>query len=250
MDEIEIAEAKILSDVAELIKTIEAMPPDQAFPWFREMLLAILQSTLTDYNLVLASLSHPASMTAWARRCLLELNVVCEYVLASGSNAATFHNEMLIDNKEFYDAIKAYTESGHAKLVALSREVAQNLITGNQREALEKFASETEKTGAQTKEAEKAALEFQSLIEELKIEDQRIQKYWKMASPELRKEFLSMNRICSKLAHRSAFSIGLQPSQDLDELITTFKTTAFSDVITIFSAVKDHIEQHGVRPMV
>lgn len=121
---------------------------------------------------------------------------------------------------------------------------------GPERSALEEHTRKKAEAGAQTKESEAAAVEYQNLLEDLGVEDLRIKKYWQMASPELREDFLSMNRICSKLAHRTSFSIGLKPSPDLGELVTTFKAAGFSDVMSIFSAIKDHLDKHGIRPTI
>jgi hypothetical protein len=140
MDEIKVAEADVLKRVSELKATIDGILSDPKYPWFRDMLSAILESALTDYDLVLASLERPATMTAWARRCLLELRVVCEYVLASEPNATHFHEELLVDAKEFYKAATKYTKSGHQQVVTLLNELIESLPTGPQRTSLEEYA--------------------------------------------------------------------------------------------------------------
>jgi hypothetical protein len=77
---LESATKKILADVALQLKELEeaVVPADDV--WFRNLLFALMKSTLIDYRHVQNASSVP--LIAWGRRNLLELRVITDFVVS------------------------------------------------------------------------------------------------------------------------------------------------------------------------
>src|ERR1700688_1693748 len=101
-DSAEAAKALVLQDIAALITTLDGTQVEPEVLWFRNMLSGILKCGLEDYESVSVQSPYRA---AWGRRNLLELKVITDYILDSGENAESFQGELLIDAKEFFEAI-------------------------------------------------------------------------------------------------------------------------------------------------
>jgi hypothetical protein len=125
MDEnIEKIQSQVLQDVSEFHKKVSEAVISSEHLWFRNLILGILTCALADYKSVEIGIKKSAYLAAWGKRNLLELKVITEYVLASEGNALAFKNELLIDAKEFYEAISKHHAALHAQLLNGLRELA------------------------------------------------------------------------------------------------------------------------------
>jgi hypothetical protein len=61
-------------------------------------------------------------------------------------------------------------------------------------------------------------------------------------------EFTPLNKICSKIMHRTVFSIASNTVQgSLDAIIPFLKDSATSDLLLIYSQIKRHMETEGIQ---
>ena len=117
--------SQALEQVRELARTIQQATVIEEHVWFRQLLFGILTSALLDYECVETGVQRSIHQAAWGSRNLLELKVITEYVLASAKNATDFRNDLLIDTKEFYEAVTKSHKASHAKLVSMLSEMAE-----------------------------------------------------------------------------------------------------------------------------
>ena len=88
---------------------------------------------------------------------------------------------------------------------------------------------------------------------ELGLERARPQRAGEIANSvgnEAKAEFDPMFKICSKIVHRTSFSIAsTNVKRSLDEIGSFLKTSGFSDVIKIYVAIKDYVSANGIKPL-
>lgn len=72
-----------------------------------------MKSALIDYRHVERGTGETVSIAAMGARNLMELKVFTEFVLKSESNARKFQIDLLIDDKEFHEAIGKHHKSLH-----------------------------------------------------------------------------------------------------------------------------------------
>jgi hypothetical protein len=155
---------------------------------------------------------------AWACRNLLELAVFAEFVVESATNAKEFAEDRLID--------------GHQIALQL-----QNL------EAWEK-SDET---------VSHVVPIVQGYVQQMKAEHitrTQFHRVENIAKGELKKEFSTVNRLCSKFVHPTAWSLltahqGPERFPQASEILFVYGAKYF---MTVCAALMPHIRQFGLRP--
>ena len=62
-------------------------------------------------------------------------------------------------------------------------------------------------------------------------------------------DFGPLNKICSKITHRTAFSIASSTVQgSLDEVIPFLSNVADSEILSIYGMINDYVRDNGVQP--
>jgi hypothetical protein len=249
----EISEAfsKALDDMRALGQRINDTTASTEDVWFRNLLLGIIDCALKDHHNAKIGIQQFAPLAAWATRNLAELRIVTAYVLKSASNAAQFKSELMIDVKEFYENVSKSTVAGHKKLVAMMREVAEQ-EQSPMRDAFMKMADMEAEKEPETEIADKEAEACRNLLmSEFGIRDRQQPKTHGALAREVQQheDFAPLNKICSKLTHRTAFSIASSTVQgSLDEVIPFLSSVADSEILSIYGMINDYVRDNGVQP--
>lgn len=219
--------------------------------WFRNLLLGIIDCALKDHHNAKIGIQKFVPLAAWATRNLLELRIVTAYVLKSANNANQFKSELLIDVKEFYENVSKSTVAGHKKVVAMMREVAEQ-EQGPMRDAFMKIADMEATKEPQTEIADREAEACRNLlISEFGIRDSQQPKMHGALAREVQQheDFAPLNKIFSKLTHRTAFSIASGTVQgSLDEVIPFLSNVADNEILSIYGMISDYVRDNGVQP--
>jgi hypothetical protein len=219
--------------------------------WFRNLLLGIIDCALKDHHNAKIGVRKFVPLAAWATRNLLELRIVTAFVLKSASSANQFKGELMIDLKEFYENVSKSTVAGHKKLVAMMREVAEQK-QGPMRDVLMKLADREAAKEPQTEIADREAEACRKLLmSEFGIRDTQQPKMHGALAREVQQheDFGPLNKIFSKLTHRTAFSIASSTVQgSLDEVIPFLSNVADNEILSIYSMISDYVRDNGVQP--
>jgi hypothetical protein len=93
---------------------------------------------------------------------------------------------------------------------------------------------------------------YRGFLTPLGLEAERPKRVSELAGklrPELKEEFDPLFKVCSKIMHRTSFSIASIVMQgSLDELLPFLANGAFSDVLSIYAAIKGYVDRNGIRP--
>lgn len=226
-----------------------SVPADHV--WFRNLLLGIIHCALTDHHSATIGIQKSVPLAAWATRNLLELRIITAYVLRSAGNASQFKSELLIDIKEFYENTSKSTIVGHKKLVAMMRETAEQQH-GPMRDAFMKLADMEAAKKPETDIADREAETYRTLlISEFGIHDSQQPKMHGALAREIQQheDFGPLNKICSKIMHRTAFSIASSTVQgSLDEVIPFLSSAADSEILFIYGMINDYVRDNGIEP--
>jgi hypothetical protein len=251
-NEIAQAMSHVIEKAHDLRKTIlEATVCDEHI-WFQNMLVGILNCALLDHNSVVVGAQKSIYLAAWGRRNLLELRVITTYVLTSEKNANDFKSDLLIDGKEFYEALTMYQKASHTKLLAMASEMAMN-ETGPMKVALMEFFLREAKDGPKTEETDSEAEIYSELMAESGLKTNAKPK---MAGEIARlinesDDFIPMNKICSKIMHRTVLSIASSTvHKGLDATIPFLSTSADNDFLAVYYAIDEYVQKRGVQPPV
>ena len=249
--EISQAFSKALDDMRALGQRINDATVSIEDVWFRNLLLGIIDGALKDHHNAKIGVRKFVPLAAWAARSLLELRIVTAYVLKSASNANQFKSELLIDVKEFYENVAKSTAAGHKKVVAMMRELAEEQ-QGPMRDALIKMADMEAAKVPQTEIADKEAEACRNvLMSEFGISDKQQPKMHGALAREVQQheDFAPLNKVFSKLTHRTALSIASSTVQgSVDEVIPFLSNVADSEILSIYGMISDYVRDHGVQP--
>ena len=219
--------------------------------WFRNLLVALMKSALIDYRHVERGTRETVSIAAMGMRNLMELKVFTEFVLKSESNARKFLTDLLIDDKEFHEAIGRHHKSLHRQMISGLKEQAQTL-SGVQREGIEQWIKTQEDEGPDTKASDSAATATQEFLLRMGVkESTRPLRSGEVAQRIGQKaEFDPLFKICSKLMHRTALSIAAETAEcSLDGILPMLNASAFGDLLAIHFQVSQHVKAFGIRPV-
>ena len=249
-DEADVAMSWAVEKVRRLYRSIQGATANEEEVWFRNLLLGILHCALLDYYSVEIGAKKSVYLAAWGRRNLLELKVITTYVLASESNAIEFRNDLVIDAKEFYEALTKHHQASHKNLIAMLSEMSEreeNPIKSILEQALRK---ETEH-GPETDATDAEAATYKQLMVDFGLPENAQPK---RASGIARlisqgEDFDPMFKICSKIMHRTVFSIAssITPGS-LDATIPFLSSSSVCDLLSIYGSIDEHFKKRGIRP--
>jgi hypothetical protein len=239
-----------LEKVRELSRSILEATVCDEHVWFRNLLVGILNCALLDYKSVEIGVQKSIYLAAWGSRNLLELKVIATYVLASEKNAADFKNDLLIDTKEFYEAVTKSHKATHRRLVSMMSEAAEQ-EEGLTKELFGKASEEEAERGPQTQASESEAAIYKQLMSEYGLEQNAKPKRASQIARLIREEedFDPMFKICSKVMHRTALSIASSTMRgSLDAAIPFLSNRSASDMLSIYDSIHKYFEERGVQP--
>jgi len=249
-EELEKAKTRLIEEVIMQRQSIATAAVQEEHVWFRNLLVAIFNSTLEDYKSVEIGAKKFVPLAAWGRRNLLELRVITDFVLASEANARMFQTDLLIDAKELHDALSKDHAATHKRYVA---ELAAyvDTLSGPRRDGFETALQVERQKGPNTSSTDSEAQMFKGFLEEMgvnpKVTPKRTGEIAKLIGQ--KEDFEPMFKICSKLMHRTALSIASTNQHgSLDEIAPSLLSSAFSDVIAISNSIKFHIDTVGIQP--
>jgi hypothetical protein len=241
MDEIDSLAVERTRRLCETVRTA-AVGEDGA--WFRNLLFGILRCALLDHYSVTVGAQKSVYLAAWGCRNLLELRVVTAYVLASESNAITFKSDLIVDAKEFYEALTKHHVGLHNRLLTMLSEMSRD-TDGPMKDML-KLALEKEKQrGPETDATDAEVAMYKALMAEFGISSNAT-PMWSRKIAELvsqSEDFNHMFKACSKIMHRTVFSIASTAWGGLDPVIPLLNHSAVCDLISIYGLIDEHIKK-------
>ena len=249
-DELNEAMSQAAERVRQLCRGIQEATANEEEVWFGNLILGILNCALLDYYSVEIGARKSIYLAAWGRRNLLELKVITTYVLASEKNAIDFRNDLVIDAKEFYEAMTKHHQASHKKLLTTLSEIAnqeKDAIRGAVEQALLK---ETER-GPQTGATDSEAATYKQLMVDFGLKEnakpKRVSEIARLISEEA--EFNPMFKICSKIMHRTVLSIASSTTRgSLDEAIPLLVDSSACDLLSIYESINVYFRERGIRP--
>lgn len=247
--EIERAMAQVVEDLKTLRQRIaDAEVPDEQ-TWFRNLLVGILNCAATDYKTVEIGVEKLVALAAWGCRNLLELKVLTEYVLTSEENAVAIQGDLVLDAKEFYEAVSKSHVSAHRQYLDALAELA-NQEQGVLRAKLEEVLERDVKLGPQTGESDAEAEGFRQFQLSMGLKPNAKPKMAGEIADLLQQkaDFGPLNKICSKLVHRTVLSIASSTVQgSLDAVVPFLKSTAGNALLQIYGDIKRYVETTGIQ---
>jgi hypothetical protein len=217
-------------------------------PYFKNILVGILKSTYENYRSVEIGVVEMPTRAAWGARNLLELGVITTYVLASEENAEDFMGDYIADLKEFWEAMTKSGEAMHKLLVEMMRESIPR-FPEEYRNALNAKADEMEKNGPSVSGPLRGWKTYVELMEEFGLDPKRRPKQGSAIAGLVHgsEMFAPKFKIHSKIVHPTAFSIlaTTQPGM-YDPLLPLMLDEASTNVVAIFSSIRDHVKAHGL----
>jgi SpoVK/Ycf46/Vps4 family AAA+-type ATPase len=250
VNEISQAFTKALEDMRALGQKIIDASASTDQVWFRNLLVGIIDCALKDQHNVQIGIQKFIPLVAWATRNLLEFRIVTSYVLRSGSNTNQFKTDLLIDVKEFYENVSKIAEAARKKIVANLRDLAEQQV-GPLRDTYTKLAEAEAAKQPQTEIADQEAEACRKLLAQFGIKDNGQPMMHGALAHEIREheDFGLLNKICSKITHRTAFSIASTHMPDsLDELKPFLSIVAKNEIMAIYGMIKDYFRDNGVVP--
>jgi hypothetical protein len=191
---------------------------DAPEPWFPNLLVKLINSTLREYQHSKIGLQKHTPMLAWACRDLLELDVLTKYVLNSEANARRFIAHRLIDGIEIFKYVKDYQ---------LFHE------PGSTTPAIDETIRMAEEQKA-----------FEGISETKFLNVKKIAAQHGMAE-----EYLYMHKITSKLVHPTAWSVlAMNDEGEFALFKTSFFFAAARYVSETHEAIKQHVDVYGLKP--
>lgn len=176
--------------------------------------------------------------------------MITTYALASEPNASSFRTELAIDAKEFYEALSKHHESSYRKFVSLLSEMCDR-EPSPLREALEQALQKERSQGATTTTTDSEAAAYKQVMSDFGLkENARPKRFSDFADLVKEKADVDpMYRICSKIMHRTVFSIASTVTRgSLDEVVPLLSSHSATDLIEIYRLVNDHFKSRGIRP--
>lgn len=236
--------------VRQLCRSIQGATATDEGGWFGNLLLGILNCALLDYYSVEVGAKKSVYLAAWGRRNLLELKVITSYVLASEGNAIDFRNELVIDLKEFYEAMTKHHQASHKKLLTMLSEMSKQ-EESPMKEVLEQVLRRESQHGPKTDATDSEATTYKQLMVDFGLKGnakpKRVSEIARLISQS--EEFDPMFKICSKIMHRTVLSIASSVTQgSLGEAIPLLSNSSACDLLSIYGSIDEHFKKRGIRP--
>jgi len=190
---------------------------------FRNLCIEIMNGVAKEYQHLKIGAQKAPQFAAWAARNLLELRIIARFVVKSKENAYRFINDMYPDGIELFEAVvriqeRVKTQEG----IEVDSTPARQTLSNLQAEKLKRGLTHTD-----------GHLEMLELAKHVG----------------LRGEYVDVNKICSKLVHRTAFSVLVFESKDelayIGPLMFHFGVQYGLDA---WGTLGEHIEKHGMNP--
>jgi hypothetical protein len=241
--------ALVIERIEKLALNIMNCQAEEEHVWYKHLLLGILNSALLDYRYVESGVKHKSAyLAAWSCRNLLELNVITVYILESAKNATDFKNDFVVDVKEFYEAISKTHKTGHKKLISMWKEVNEGM-EGPMKEAMEAALQREIQNGPQSQTTDDEAEAYTQVMIDFgidpKLRPKQSRDIAKLVSRS--EEFQPMFKVCSKIMHRTAFSIASSVMKgSLDATLPWLESTAFMELFSIGELIGEHYKRNGV----
>ena len=200
------------------MKTLAPVTEDE--DRFYHIVSAISRSAIPNYWALRDAYSNDQQhLVAWACRNLLELAIFAQFVVASQSNMKSFAEDRLID--------------GH--------QIASLLF---------KMEEWVGGTAHAQKSVGPLIDEHVKMMNAEDVTRARFISVADVATGTLKKEFSSVNQLCSKFVHPTAWSLltadrGPARFPEASELMLTFGVQYF---MTVCEAFMPHIRKHGLKP--
>lgn len=236
----------VVQRVIDLSQELMDANPADGKAWFRNLLLGILNSARRDYRSVEIGVKKSPRLAAWGARNLAELRVVTAFILKSEQNAHEIKADLASDVAEYWREVIKCAKATHLQLVEIMLETARD--AGPMEEAFLRAASKEEERGAPIEGPRGEAGAMKQVMKESGMDPNRKPRPVKEMAGEvgLTEFYGSRFKMYSKLVHPTAFSItastrGLAPAMPL------FESQAGSDLLMIYSSIKDHVEAHGTN---
>ena len=196
-------------------------PADLESGWFYHLIIDLMKASLLAYErLASYYVRHEYHLLSGACRNLLELAIITKYVLLSEADARKFCEDRLIDGVELLTALKK-----------LELYYDPQCETSNLDLALKNFEDQM----AAENVAMRKHLDLKDLAAKVGMTD----------------EYLSINRVCSKLVHGCAWSV-----MAVNEEINSFPDgrdlymgTGIMFLSMVHIAIREHEAAHGIRPL-
>lgn len=190
---------------------------------FRNLLIELMNAVSREYHQLKVGAQKAPQLAAWAARNLLELKIITSYVLVSQRNAGRFIDDMFPDGIEFFEAVERLqsrnaVEAGITYDPGPVQQTLQNLRNENVNRGLPNSAKH---------------LEMRAMALETGLSG----------------EYKDMNRICSKLVHRTAFSVLAFGSVDeFQHFAPLMFHTGSRYALQIWETLTRHVAAHGMNP--
>lgn len=183
-----------------------------------------MNAVAREYHHLKVGTEKSPQFAAWGARNLLELKIITAYVLVSKKKADRFINDMVPDGIEFFEAVESQQKRGasEADIPFNPAPVQQTLL--NLR-------------------AEKARLGLPANAKHLEIHNVA-------ETVNLLPEYKDVNRICSKLVHRTAFSVlGFDATEELAANLAPMMFYVGARYgLQVWDMLTRHIAVHGMEP--
>jgi hypothetical protein len=247
--EIERAMAQVGEDLKTLRQSIADVEVPDEQSWFRNLLVGILNCAATDYRTVEIGVKKLVELAAWGCRNLLELRALTEFVLTSEENATALQNDLILDAREFYEAVSKNHVSSHRQYLEALSELAKQ-EHGVLKEKLEEVLERDSKLGPQTAESDSEAEGFRQFQLSMGLKPNARPKMAGEIADLLQQKahFSPLNKIYSKLMHRTVLSIASSTVQgSLDAVIPFLKSSAVNHLLQIYDRINRYVQAEGVR---
>ncbi|SPE34077.1 hypothetical protein SBA3_2090014 [Candidatus Sulfopaludibacter sp. SbA3] len=185
-------------------------------PWFRDVLVALLEAAPDGYRHLKLGLKYSTSLLAWACRNLLELNIYTQYVLQSEANARRFALNRVADGIDTFESFQTWLARNDPSLVPPEVETA-----------------------------------LQQLADLRALEDGPAPRLYSLkylsAEVGLADEYGYMTKICSKLAQPGVFAV-MAGEPDLRPFQPALFRAGAGHGMEIYQAAKEHFAVFGSAP--
>jgi hypothetical protein len=250
ISDVEKAMSQLVEKVRQLGQSIQEAIANREEVWFGNLLLGILNCALLDFHSVEVGARQSIYLAAWGRRNLLELKTITDYVLASQSNAIDFKNDLVVDAKEFYEAITKSHRASHKTLLSVLGEMSE-IEEGSMKEILKEALRKETELGPQTAATDSEAAAYKQLMVEFGLKEnakpKRVSEIARFINK--KEEFDPMFKICSKIMHRTVLSIASSTIKgSLDAAIPFLTSSSASDLATIYDLINRHFKVCGIQP--
>jgi hypothetical protein len=191
---------------------------------FKNLCVEIMNGVGKEYHQLKIGVHKSPEFAAWAARNLLELRIITSYILKSKTNADRFMNDMWPDGVELFEALERQ-QARTTKQLGIEHD--PKLL----QQTIDNMQKQKEAFGLKVKERHLD-------IKELAIETGNLDEY------------SDVNRICSKLVHRTAFSLlAFENKGEMGQIPFILFHFGTIYAMQVWADLGTHIEKHGMQPV-